>query len=75
MTDQSRHRQKVCRKEHTMYAKELSLIKNYVELFDVARFEEIAADVMRGKGTNAKYTDMECLLHGIMERLYKAKKD
>lgn len=58
-----------------MYANELSLKKDYVELFDAARFEQIAADVIRGKGTNAKYTDLECILHGIMERLYKAQKD
>jgi hypothetical protein len=45
---------------------------SYAEPFDLERLEQIASDVLSGRGTNGGYSDLECHVHSLFKKLVHA---
>ncbi len=42
----------------------------YSEPFDFERLEQIASDVLSGRGTNGNYSDLECQVHSLFMKVF-----
>lgn len=48
---------------------------SYSEPFDLERLEQIASDVLAGRGTNGDYSDLECQVYSLFMKVFNEGRD